>query len=404
MGMFCQVYHIFDIETDKVAQGLNPVLSKHGYSLKDEISVDDATLEGLLDSSSAPAYIIGPKIGNWVPILDLHAEPWPGDICKALSKACSSYALCLMVHDDDVMFYNLNFKGENLDGYNSNPQFFETEKISDAEAESQRHSPDVFKPVLPAEKSIEDLTALLNTGWWKMYDEKKLDDDGVMPDDYMDSYPYLFEGARMADFGSFLELAGKTEYPFANIFEKGRINWSDYKLLQFEKKQGVLGKLFGKKEPEPKRKSPDDDMYEFLCELEEQGEIGIAFTEAASFGIKQFIEERLANGTNVDVKTPHGVTALGCAASAGEEKILDILLQHGADVNHLDDWHGGTALIGCVGALHSEKKYLSVCQKLIDAGTDLSLTNKEGKTAYDMAKEYRDSEKLLELLRVDKNG
>ncbi len=44
------------------------------------------------------------------------------------------------MHDDDLFFYNLDCEGKSLDGYNSCPQYFEQERLPDAQIEEQRHS------------------------------------------------------------------------------------------------------------------------------------------------------------------------------------------------------------------------------------------------------------------------
>ena len=198
MGLFCQMFHIFNIDQSNVQTALTSVLSKHGFSLDDLSRVDGRQLESQVDASSAPAYIVGPKHGAWTPVIDLHSEPWPGDICTELSRVCSSHVLCVMVHDDDVMLYNLDNCGESQDGYNSNPQYFEIERVPESEIQSQRHTPEPFVPLLPQGKTLKDLLTILNAGWWKAHDDGKLDDNGVIIDEAWDACPYQTEGERMA--------------------------------------------------------------------------------------------------------------------------------------------------------------------------------------------------------------
>ncbi|MFN7638790.1 MAG: hypothetical protein ACK5SD_17890, partial [Pseudanabaena sp.] len=45
----------------------------------------------------------------------------------------NSYDLSFHLHDDDVLYYNLDCNGESLDGYNSNLQFFENEPLDKKE-------------------------------------------------------------------------------------------------------------------------------------------------------------------------------------------------------------------------------------------------------------------------------
>ena len=247
MGLFCQMIHVLDTNQTEVGEALDLVLSKRGFSLASTEAIDGANLEAQLDNTSEPTYIIGSKLGRWTPVIDLHSEPWPGEICTDLSRACSSHALCIMVHDDDVMLYNLDHTGEAQDGYNSNPQYFENNKVPESEIQSQRHTPEPFAPLLPKGKTLEELYAILNAGWWQAHDKGKLDKDGVMTDEDWDACPYQTEDERMTAFGSFLGLAGQSGYPFADWRENDNINWQEYKLLQFRKKTSLFGRVFGKK-------------------------------------------------------------------------------------------------------------------------------------------------------------
>ncbi len=141
-----------------------------------------------------------------------------------------------MVHDDDVMLYNLDRNGDSQDGYNSNPQYFENARVPEPEIQSQRHTPEPFSYLIPEGKNVEDLLTILNAGWWQAQDNGRLDDDGVMSDEDWDSCPYQDEGERMTTFSSYLELAGGSDYPFTYWRDNGTINWQDYMLHQFGKK------------------------------------------------------------------------------------------------------------------------------------------------------------------------
>lgn len=247
MGLFCQMLHVLDANQAKVEKALDSILSKRGFSLLNASCIDGANLGAQVEASSAPAYIVGPKLGRWTPVIDLHSEPWTGEICTDLSRACSSYALGIMVHDDDVMLYNLDRNGSSQDGYNSNPQYFEKNRVSEAEIQSQRHTSEPFALLLAEGKPLEELLTILNAGWWQANDNGRLDDDGVMTDEDWDACPYQTEGERMTAFSTFPGLSGQSEYPFTVWRENGNINWQDHKLLQFRSKPSVLKRMFGKK-------------------------------------------------------------------------------------------------------------------------------------------------------------
>jgi hypothetical protein len=152
-----------------------------------------------------------------------------------------------MVHDDDVMFYNLDNNGKSLDGYNSNLQYFEKERVPESEIESQRHTPEIFTTLLPPGKTLDKLIAILNAGWWQAHDNSRLDNDGVMTDEDWDACPFQDEGERLTALGTLLELAGHLEYPFAIWREHSAINWEGYHMLQFGSKPSLLSRLMGKK-------------------------------------------------------------------------------------------------------------------------------------------------------------
>ncbi len=247
MGLFCQIFHVLDVNQSNVHNALTVIMSKRGFSLTSATTIDGGQLESQIDASSAPAYIIGPMQGRWTPVIDLHAEPWPGEICTDLSRTCSTHTLCVMVHDDDVMFYNLDHCGESQDGYNSNPQYFEADRVLEPEIQSQRHTPKYFESLLPEGKTLQGLLSILNAGWWQAHDDGILDGDGVMPNEIWDAAPYQTEGERMVAFGTFLELAGQNIYPFADWRDNRNINWQTYQLLQFVRKPSLAERLVGKK-------------------------------------------------------------------------------------------------------------------------------------------------------------
>src|SRR5262249_23564787 len=139
--------------------------------------------------------------------------------------------LTFVVHDDDVFFYNLDCNGDSLDGYNSFPQYFEQERITEADIEAQRHTPEAFSPVLPRGVSVDDLLGLLQSGWWAAHDAGELDEDGV-PNDVDDRF--VFEGERMIAIGNLLHLHGASSgYPFAAWAEAPASAWEGFSQVTF---------------------------------------------------------------------------------------------------------------------------------------------------------------------------
>jgi hypothetical protein len=119
--------------------------------------------------------------------------------------------------------------------------------VPESEIKSQRHTPEPFTPLLPSGKTLDNLFAVLNAGWWQAHDSGRLDNDGVMTDEDWGACPYQDEGERMTALGTLLQLAGQSEYPFANWRENTTIDWEGYKLLQYGSKPSLLSRMFRKK-------------------------------------------------------------------------------------------------------------------------------------------------------------
>jgi hypothetical protein len=156
-----------------------------------------------------------------------------------------------------------------------------------------------------------------------------------------------------------------------------------------------------KRIPAPKRADTSRQMDLFVRQLTAgflaQGRDATAFGEAARWGHFPLINEMLAAGADVDVRTETGVTALMLAASSGHIDVLRTLIDAGADMNATDASRGMTPLMWNLAALHSEKTYLSIVRELLTAGADRTITANDGKTALDWARE-RGSQRLLALL------
>jgi hypothetical protein len=136
-----------------------------------------------------------------------------------------------MVHDDDVLTYNLDLNGRSLDGYNSNPQYFEQSRLPESRVEEQRHTPEVFLPLLPSGVTLGELTGLLNRGWWAAHDAGSLDEDGVPEDE---DEGFVFEGERLEALGNLLRLHGSNAgYPYAAWADAGSSAWAGFVLASY---------------------------------------------------------------------------------------------------------------------------------------------------------------------------
>lgn len=190
---------------------------------------------------SEVTYAYGPLAGAWAAIVEVDVaktdDPWLSEVGMALSKALGTHALSLMVHDDDLLFYNLDYAGKTLDGYNSNPQYFEQERRSEESVMEQRHSPMAFVPLLPPGVSLSSLEAVLNQVWWAAHDAGQLDEDGVPT---KDDDLFGFEGDRLQELGNLLRLHGTNSgYPFAGWVDAEPATWGGFTQVSFARVQHV---------------------------------------------------------------------------------------------------------------------------------------------------------------------
>jgi ankyrin repeat protein len=111
---------------------------------------------------------------------------------------------------------------------------------------------------------------------------------------------------------------------------------------------------------------------------------------------ERIAEWLLAQDAPVDGETAQGATALMVAALKGSERLINLFLDHGADVNHRSR-DGRTPLI--CAAFYAEwtsaddehQLALRIVQRLLDAGADPNARTDNGETAYDIAARSKSS-------------
>jgi hypothetical protein len=241
MGLFSSVLHVRDTKRDDLLPALNAILRNAGFSRVETLPVPSGGPYALANHdtsvSGGPYYLVSPLKSRWLTVIEAHfaldsqGVPHLSDLGNRLSAALSCIALALVVHDDDLFFYNLDRAGKSLDGYNSCPQYFEQERLPDAQIEEQRHTAEPFEPLLPPGRSLDELRTLLNRGWWSAYDSGDLDENGVAQGD---DDGFVFEGERMTAFGTLLQLHGhQGEYPYAGWGDSAAIPWPEFVALRY---------------------------------------------------------------------------------------------------------------------------------------------------------------------------
>jgi len=120
-----------------------------------------------------------------------------------------------------------------------------------------------------------------------------------------------------------------------------------------------------------------------------EDELTNLFLQAAINDDPSVVRLMLEAGANANAKDDSGTTALMSAALSGKPETLKILIAAGADLNTVDD-RGVSALM--------RVSEVENARALLDAGADMSLRNKEGKTALALAIENNENE-IIKLLK-----
>ena len=103
---------------------------------------------------------------------------------------------------------------------------------------------------------------------------------------------------------------------------------------------------------------------------------------AAFEGYTEVAEVLLEYGAEVDRIDVSGRTALMYASSGPFPQTVELLIENGADVNHADNAEGWTALMMAGAEGHGP-----VVEVLLTNGADIELTDQDGDTAIDHARE-----------------
>ena len=188
-----------------------------------KIDITNTTFRNVLDNEvygkKGLFYLVTQPYGDWTTVVELNVNIdnpfYLYDLTNKLSEQLNTYVLSFHLHDDDVLYYNLDKKGESLDGYTSDFQYFHSEPVAKEDILAQRHSPEHFLPILPKSKTVEGLNNILIEGMWSAFYNEKLDEQGCPIDD--DEY-YVDEQDRFERVGKYLELFSQDEYPFADWY------------------------------------------------------------------------------------------------------------------------------------------------------------------------------------------
>lgn len=136
---------------------------------------------------------------------------------------------------------------------------------------------------------------------------------------------------------------------------------------------------------------------------------GTLLTTAALFGDPEFIDYLVSEGAEVNLALPlGGDTALHHAAYGNQPTSVERLLHHGAHIDKKAKSGGTTSLTNFltihgdtplhIAAVRADRMLI---EQLLSASADKRMTNANGKTPFDLAKEHERPADVLELLAVN---
>jgi hypothetical protein len=236
--------HLHQVSQQAAVKALDQALVEWKYQRKHVTPVPvegPLKLERPLDPGpSHLAYLLSPRQGNWTTIIQAFEErddaPFLADLSNRLSQQLQTHSLAILLHEGDILFYNLDYRGTPRDGYTSNPQFFADELLSEAEVLRHRHMPKAFTPLLPKTIKMERLVALLNAGWWHAFDAKQLDETG----DPHHEDALVDEEERLTTLGGLLQLNGPAGYPFTRWRSSTSIIWKGWQAAYYQARGRTL--------------------------------------------------------------------------------------------------------------------------------------------------------------------
>ena len=97
-----------------------------------------------------------------------------------------------------------------------------------------------------------------------------------------------------------------------------------------------------------------------------------------------------------NITSPYDGTALIAAAHLGQTEVVETLIRAGAPLDHINNL-GWTALIEAIVLGNGGWKHTNTVKALIEAGSDLNISDRNGQTPMELAKE-RGYGKIVELL------
>jgi tetratricopeptide (TPR) repeat protein len=131
----------------------------------------DAVVAALGALITSDAYV-GASGDPWVNVYPAEKDG-ASNVAERLSKRLHAAVLVTMVHDSDVLFYQLLEDGESVDEFASNPDYFAEEPLDDDERARLAGDPTRLLPYAAPGATAETLRAILDTP--ELFAEKSLE-------------------------------------------------------------------------------------------------------------------------------------------------------------------------------------------------------------------------------------
>ncbi|MDZ4021325.1 ankyrin repeat domain-containing protein [Pseudomonas sichuanensis] len=119
---------------------------------------------------------------------------------------------------------------------------------------------------------------------------------------------------------------------------------------------------------------------------------------AGARGLDEILRLTLAHGADLSSTNRYGGTALIPAAERGHVQTVQLLIDAGVDVNHLNRLHW-TALLEAVILGDGGPRHVEIVRRLLAAGADPSIADKDGVTALEHARQRGYGEMVALLAR-----
>ena len=257
MGYFGTAMHIRNTDQSEAIKALRLILMQYGFRDVTTIKMGPKGVNAL-PKHNGPVHIVAARHGLWTCIQPLNIvresgmlelfyrtaafhghtnetnenesirEPGLIELAEELSDVLTTHVFSMAVADSDVMWYALHCAETLEDRYESDPGYYVKDPLRPDQIEKLRHHSEKLTPILPVGVTIEQVSEILDNGWWRTYNSG--------PEKLCSKKRYALAEDRMADLGKLLQLNGSDGgYPYCAWYDcawaKCEMKWTECKAL-----------------------------------------------------------------------------------------------------------------------------------------------------------------------------